>query len=211
MYSKNIMDKIRKRKCLPAELDMSDSDIYEAMKDIHGYVDVTPADLKEIFKFAYRHALDRLTQHMKARDVMTAKVVSVVRMVPVKEVVELMAEKGVSGIPVVEPDGRIAGIISEKDFLSRMNIKGNINFMTIIAESLFEKCGIHTTILNQKAEDIMTSPAITVRANVTVSEISTIFTEKNINRVPVTDDEERLIGIVSRTDIVRVNVQRKTG
>ena len=55
----------------------------------------------------------------------------------------------------------------------------------------------------QKAEDIMTSPAITVREDTPVSEIATIFTEEEINRVPVTDDGGKLLGIVAREDIVK--------
>lgn len=198
------MDDKRERKFLPREIDVSDNDIYEAMRDMHGYLDVTPADLKEIFKFAYRHALDRITRHGKAREMMTAKVISVNKTATVKEVVELMAEKGVSGVPVVESDGRVAGIISEKDFLSRMDIKGNMNLMTIIAGCLLGKCGLYAALLDLKAADIMTSPAITVTENTTAGDISNIFTEKNINRVPVTDNEGRLIGIVSRTDVVSV-------
>ena len=52
----------------------------------------------------------------------------------------------------------------------------------------------------------MTSPAIIVREDATVVEISNIFTEKNINRVPVTDSEGKMIGIVSRADIVRASL-----
>jgi CBS domain-containing protein len=55
----------------------------------------------------------------------------------------------------------------------------------------------------QKAEDIMTSPAITVREDTPVFEIANMFIEKNINRTPVTDRSNKLIGIVTRADIVR--------
>ena len=55
----------------------------------------------------------------------------------------------------------------------------------------------------QKAEDIMTSPAITVSENTPIFEIANTFTEKNINRTPVVDQNNKLAGIVTRTDIVR--------
>ena len=61
----------------------------------------------------------------------------------------------------------------------------------------------------QKAGDIMTSPAITVGENTSISEIATIFSEKNINRAPVTDPNNRLLGIVTRTDIVRSSCSLK--
>lgn len=57
----------------------------------------------------------------------------------------------------------------------------------------------------QKAEEIMTSPAITVREDVPVSEIANILTEKNISRVPVTDQLGKLLGIVAKADIAQLS------
>ncbi len=66
-----IMDENINRKDLPLSIEISDDDIYEAMKNIQGYLDITPADLKEIYKFAYRHAFERLTSSVKAGNIMT--------------------------------------------------------------------------------------------------------------------------------------------
>ena len=57
--------------------DISDDDILKAMKDINGYLDITPGDFKEIYRFAYRHALDRMTHSVTAGEVMTTDVVFV--------------------------------------------------------------------------------------------------------------------------------------
>jgi CBS domain-containing protein len=65
---------------------------------------------------------------------------------------------------------------------------------------------VAVSIRAQNAEDIMTSPAITVSIDTTVKEIANIFTEKKINRVPVTNKEGHLVGIISRADVVRVSV-----
>ena len=200
------MDENINRKNLPVSIEISDDDIYEAMKDIQGYLDITPADLKEIYKFAYRHALERITSSVKAIDIMTRNVFSVKKAAPLKEVAELMAEKSVSGIPVIEENGKVAGVISEKDFLLHMGARDKMHFMAVVAECLSGKGCVTMPIRLQKAEDIMTSPAITVREDATVFEISNIFFEKNINRVPVTDREGKLLGIVSRADIVRASM-----
>ena len=200
------MDENIKRKNLSLSFEISDDDIYEAMKNIPGYLDITPADLKEIYKFAYRHALERITQSVKAHDIMTRQVFSVKKDTPLKEVAELMAEKLVSGIPVIEEDGKVAGIVSEKDFLASMGSGDKTHFMAFVSECLQGKGCAAFPVLLQKAEDIMTSPAIIVREDATVVEISNIFFEKNINRVPVTDREGKLLGIVSRADIVRASL-----
>ena len=202
------MDENIKKKDLTIDVEISDNDIYEAMKDIQGYLDITPADLKEIYKFAYRHALERITQSVRAHDIMTTQVFSVNRTTPVMEVAELMAEKTVSGIPVLEEDGKVAGIISEKDFLSHMGSRDKTHFMAVVAECLKGKGCVAMPIRSQKAEDIMTSPAVTVKEDTSVIEIANLFTEKNINRVPVINEEGRLKGIVSRADIVRASLMK---
>ncbi len=188
------------------EINISDEDIYAAMKDIPGYLDITSGDFKELYRRAYRHALKRIAQSIKASDIMTRDVVTAAREMPLREVAKKMAEKGVSGVPVVEADKKVAGIISEKDFLSHMGAKDTKTFMSVVAECLKAKGCVAVSIRDQNAEDIMTSPAITVSIDTTVMEIAHIFTEKKINRVPVTNKEGHLVGIISRADVVRVSV-----
>jgi CBS domain-containing protein len=139
---------------------------------------------------------------------MTRKVFSVKRAAPVMEVAELMAEKAVSGVPVIEEDGKVAGIISEKDFLRHMGAGDKLHFMAVVAECLSRKGCVAMPIRSQTAEEIMTSPAITVRENATVVQISNTFNKKKINRVPVVDSEGRLAGLVSRDDIMRAYLMK---
>ena len=98
-------------------------------------------------------------------------------------------------------------IISEKDFLLHMGSKDTRSFMDVVAQCLSNKGCVAITMRQQKAEDIMTSPAITIREDTPVSEIVNIFTKKNINRVPVTDDQGNLLGIVARADILQSSFQ----
>ena len=81
------MDENINRNDLSFNIEISDDDIYEAMKNVPGYLDITPADLKEIYKFAYRHALERITSSVKSSDMMTRVVFSVKKDTPLKEVV----------------------------------------------------------------------------------------------------------------------------
>ncbi|MBF0560082.1 MAG: CBS domain-containing protein [Nitrospirae bacterium] len=190
------------------EIEISDDDILEAMKDISGYLDITPADLKELYKLTYRHAHDRIMKSVKARDIMTREVVTVRRTTPLMEVAEIMGSRGISGVPVLEDNGALAGVISGKDFLASMGAKENMNFMSVIAECI--KCGgcVTVAISGKKAEDLMKAPAITVDEGTTAADIAGIFSARKINRVPVTDSHGRLVGIVSRADIVRASTIR---
>ena len=72
--------------CVP--VDISDDDIYEAMKDISGYLDITPGDFKEVYLKAYRHAVLRLTRSVRVTEVMTKDVAAVSGDTPLEVVAE---------------------------------------------------------------------------------------------------------------------------
>jgi CBS domain-containing membrane protein len=195
---------------LPESCGLSDEDIYEAMKEIPGYLDITPGDFKELYQIACRLALKRITQSVTADDIMTRDVVTVKRQTPLLDVAKLMADKGVAGVPVIEEDGRVAGIIAERDFLVRMGALGTESFMGVVEKCLMGKGCVAAPIRAQKAEDVMTSPVVTVQAETISLDISNLFRERKINRVPVVDNKGRLIGIVSREDIVHSPLISKT-
>lgn len=200
------MDRTPEKKSFPFQIELSDDDIYEAMKDIPGYLDITPEDLKQIYQLAYRHAFERITKSVRARDIMTREVVTVDTKTPLREVAAVMAANGISGVPVLDETGRVSGIISEKDFLSRMGGTETKNFMSIIAECLKGKGCIALPIRAQTAGDIMSSPAVTIQEDTPVMEIADLFSSRKINRTPVLGSGGNLTGIVSRNDIVRASL-----
>ena len=193
------------------EIKISDDDIYEAMKDIPGYLDITPKDFKEVYHLACQHTLNRIASSIRASDIMSRKVFFVQPDTPLKEVAELMGKYGVAGLPVVDAHKRVVGVISERDFLSKMGDSDTSNFMTVIANCLENKGCLAIPIRAQKAADIMTKPAITVKENATVLEINNVFREKQINRVPVVDQKESLQGIVTRADILKITLNMERG
>jgi CBS domain-containing protein len=165
-------------------------------------VDITPGDFKELYGLTNKHAIKRLTHLVKARDVMTEKVIFFTGDISLEEVAHSMATHGITGVPVVDNVGKVVGVVSEKDFILHLGSKDTTTLMGVVDQCLRNKEGVATSMHHQKAEDIMTSPAITVREDVPVSEIANILTEKNISRVPVTDQEGKLLGIVAKADIV---------
>lgn len=183
--------------------DISDSDIHEAMKEIQGYLDITPSDLKEVYRHAFRHALERLSRPVSAAQVMTRAVHQVSVDTPIEDVAELMAHQRISGVPVLDQAGSVAGIISERDFLSRMGPPGRAQVMGIVAACLGGGTCLATPIRHKLASEIMTTPAITVREGTSTLEIMEILNTRGINRVPVLDGAGKLAGIVSRGDLLR--------
>lgn len=184
-------------------MDISDEDIIEAMKEISGYLDITPGDFKDMYRLAYQHAVERLVSSMKAGDIMNREVIYVKPDTGLKETAEKMAAGGISGVPVIDDDRRVVGVISEKDFLYQMGTENTGSFMGVIALCIERNGCSAISMRNQRAEDIMSSPAITVDETTPVSEVAGLFTDNSINRAPVIDADGKLLGIITRTDIIQ--------
>jgi CBS domain-containing protein len=177
------------------------------MREISGYLDITPRDFKEIYALAFRHALERLAREVAVEEIMTREVAWVKPDTPLGEVAGIMGQRGVSGVPVLDGDRRVVGVISEKDFLRAMGVKESQNFMTLVAACLRTKGCVALPIKKQAAGDLMTTPALTVTPETRVRDLAELFSARHINRAPVTDAEGRLVGIVSRGDLVKATLQ----
>ncbi|MDD3618421.1 MAG: CBS domain-containing protein [Desulfobulbaceae bacterium] len=190
---------------VPPRFEISDEDIHEAMKEISGYLDITAADFRELYRYSFRHALDRLINSVRVGDIMTRAVVTVELATPLHEVADRMASAGVSGLPVLDGAGRVAGIISERDFLRHMGTAG-ASFMSIVAACLRGQGCAAVGIRKGTAADIMNSPVISVGEAATLGEAAALLTQRGINRVPVLGREGELLGILTRSDLVKAHV-----
>jgi CBS domain-containing protein len=191
------------------EDQISEQDILEAMKGLSGYVDITPGDFREIFHLAYEQALRRLGLSLRASDLMSAPVVSVPPEASLAEVAQVMARAGVSGVPVVDAQGLVLGVISEKDFLAAMNPGGPGTFMGVVASCLAHGACLVAPRLQERASQAMSAPAVCVGPQATLAEIAGLFNQRGVNRAPVVDPQGRLLGIVSRADLVRRSAGRR--
>jgi CBS domain-containing membrane protein len=190
-----------------AEIDLKEEDIMAAMEKIPGYLDITPHDFKEIYILAFQQAMARLSREVAVAEIMTREVVSVKVDTPLAEVAYAMGQRGVSGVPVVTDNLTVAGVVSEKDFLRGLGVKDSQNFMTLVASCLKSKGCVALPIKKQAAGDLMSTPAVTVRPETKVRELTELFANRHINRAPVTDAAGRLVGIVTRGDLVRATLR----
>lgn len=184
---------------------ISEKDIYAAMKEIPGYLDITASDFKELYAHSYRHALDRVLNSVRAEDIMIREVVTVDLTTPLHEVADRMAAAGVSGVVVLDSDGKPAGIISERNFLQHMGAD-KAAFMAIVAACLLGKGCAAQDIRKGLAADIMSSPVISILPTATLAEAAAALTGNGINRLPVLDKQGKLLGILTRSDLVRAHV-----
>jgi CBS domain-containing protein len=183
---------------------IEDEDIRAALKDMQTYLDITEEDLKRIFQLALEHAKRRLKKRILVKDVMTKNVIAVKKDTKVSELIEILTKNRISGVPVVDEENRVVGIVSEADLLFTTKtgkIRGLRDFLKrLIGE---EYSTLATPLSGDlKVEDIMTSPVITASPYMDIEEASKILSEKRIKRLPVVDENGKLIGIITRHDLV---------
>ncbi len=182
--------------------DISENDILEAMKQIPGYIDITPADFRSIYQVAFQKARQRLRDAVRVRDIMTRSVITIQADALLSEVAQLLNRHKISGAPVVNRQEQVQGVISEKDLLTFMGTDIGDSFMALVAKCLTDKGCPAVSARKQTAADLMSRPAITVFEDVSVYDVSTLMKGKQINRLPVTDRDGRLKGIVTRSSLV---------
>jgi CBS domain-containing protein len=135
------------------------------------------------------------------KDVMTRTVVVVRDSTPFKELVRRMQEHRVSAVPVVDEDGRAIGIVSEADLILKEDpfLEGGPH--------LFESR--HHRVEREKhsagtAGALMSSPAVTVGPDASLAEAARLMTKHAVKRLPVVGADGRVMGIVSRSDLLKV-------
>jgi CBS domain-containing membrane protein len=183
------------------ECEISDEDLRDALKEMKTYVDVTEEDLKKIYSIALKHAKKRLESRITVGDIMTKRVVTARMDSGIHGVSALLSENRISGLPVVDEGNRVIGIVSEADLLSMAGMERGHSFKDILRHILGDP--LPRRKQGNRVGEIMSSPAVTTRPEADIREVAGILESKGIKRLPVVDGEDRLVGIISRGDIVR--------
>ncbi|GAA3194276.1 CBS domain-containing protein [Actinocorallia longicatena] len=137
-------------------------------------------------------------------DVMTRDVARVLPDTAFMEIVKLLAERRISGVPVIHPvDGRPLGVISETDLLAKEEYKSPELDRPSPAETWLRRRQ-RDKAEAFRAADLMTAPAVTVTLETTVIEAACLMDFHGYNRLPVVDRRGRLAGIVARSDLLKV-------
>ncbi|MCA9878381.1 MAG: CBS domain-containing protein [Thermomicrobiales bacterium] len=126
----------------------------------------------------------------------------------IAELARMMVEHRVPGVPVID-DGELVGIVTEADLIQReanVDAPSTVAFLDAIIEldagTPFDE--ELRRVLATTAEELMTSPVISIRDIATVSELATLMLQHRINPVPVVDEHRQIIGLATRTGIVEL-------
>ncbi|QJS13853.1 CBS domain-containing protein [Streptomyces argyrophyllae] len=142
----------------------------------------------------------RTVEELMSRDVVRAR-----RDTPFKEVVRLLEENGVTAVPVVDELDRPLGVVSEADLLRKSADQADPSGRTPVPHlEAWERAKAE----GSRAEELMSAPAVCARPEWTVVEAARLMEAQHVKRLPVVDETDRLLGIVSRGDLLRVFLRR---
>ncbi|GAA1248486.1 CBS domain-containing protein [Kitasatospora nipponensis] len=143
-------------------------------------------------------------QHRTVGDVMTHAVIAVGRDAPFQEIVEHLRTWRISALPVLAGDGRVVGVVSEADLLAREEVADTVLPPSDRAADATLRQQAHALTAGQ----LMSFPAITVHPDATLAQAARAMAHAHVKRLPVVDAEARLVGVVSRSDLLKVYLRR---
>ena len=141
---------------------------------------------------------------MELKELMTKNVITVLQSMNVRDAAEMLFNMGISGLPVVDDQKNLVGMITEKDII-RMALPKYVEKLGSLANT-FDMAPFAKTLAKADkvlVKEIMRKDVITATVDTSVPEVARIMIVKRIRRIPILDQEGRLVGIIARHDIVR--------
>jgi len=156
----------------------------------------------EVVTYSHRR-LREVPAQAPVSDLMSREVRSMTPDTPVTEAVELLLDQDYRALPVVDEERRVVGILTDGDLLHRAGLLPISAQQALTASELSH----HLTMMRRAKVTVghlMTAPPITIQAATSAAEAVQLMVEHDVKRLPVVDDQGRLLGIVSRLDLFRV-------
>jgi CBS-domain-containing membrane protein len=135
-------------------------------------------------------------------DVMTAGAVSVEEGTPFKEIVDLMEAHHINAVPVVDSFDRVLGVVSSADLVPKIEFSGTGDQAHLFESRKHRQAREKSTAT--AAAELMTAPALTVLPQTSLVEAAKIMETAGLKRLPVVNDLGHLVGMVTRSDLLKV-------
>src|SRR5919112_5369250 len=142
------------------------------------------------------------------RDVMRHEVPTASPTTPIAELARLMVQHRVPGLPVIA-QGELVGIVTEADLIQREATVDLPSIVTFFDAVIVADAGTPfeeelRRVVATTAEELMTSPVISIRDSATVAELATLMLQQQINPVPVVDDSRQIVGLATRSGLIEL-------
>ncbi len=188
--------------------DLTERDFTCALQEMGTYIDVLPGDLVTLYRLACKHAELRETECARVSDIMTHDVISVAPDASVAYAAELLLQHHVRNLPVVQRDGGVVGMLTEDDVLAAVGLPCHhpVGRWWCKLNRLFSHRH-RVDGLKGLVRDSMSTDPVKVLESATLEQVVERMKRNRASAVIVTDERERLRGIVTRTNLVRAFVQ----
>lgn len=170
-------------------------DLIAALREIGEYIDISVGDLSKIYSLATLHSHKRRLGEIRCQDIMTRGVVTVEPEASLESVWNMLRALNIRGVPVIDGSRRVVGMVTVTDFLKLANWR-MCNSLAALVNILLRRDAAPTVA------KVMTAPVIAVAESTHIMDLFRIFSEKGINHLPVLDAEQKLVGIVTRLDLL---------
>lgn len=185
------------------------SDFVMAIKDMGTFVDVSVDDLMQIYQMAEKHARIRNRESVSVEKLMAHPVITIRPDHSLAEAAHLLVTNKISGLPVVDDDNTLLGIITEADFLRTLGVPahqpGHSVWHTL--EHMFSQ-PVQVSDPDSRVSDLMIKNAITVQPQQSLHQVLDVMKHHQIKRVVVCDEAQHVIGMITRSDLVKVFFDR---
>jgi CBS domain-containing membrane protein len=190
------------------------ADYQQALNSMDTFIDITVDDLMALSERAEQLARHRSTGAIRVSRVMSQPVRSVHPHTPLTDAAHLMVSERISGLPVVDADGKLVGIITEADFLRALGVPAHQPHQNLwqTLESLFSHLSRHAELEapDTPVTEHMVKSVVCVRPEQDLHDVIEAMKRNSVKRVVVCDGEHRPLGMVTRSDLVRVFFDRYT-
>jgi CBS domain-containing membrane protein len=178
------------------------ADLDAALAHFNQYLDVSPADLGELLGHAEAAAYQRTLGVLRCGDIMTPNPISVAFGTPLQEAWRLMRDSQIKALPVVDNANRVAGIVTIADFLRHARLD-EIEGLASRLQGMLRPSGVTHTERAEVVGQIMTRQVRVASASRPALELIPLFSTAGHHHLPIIDEDKRLVGILTQTDLVR--------
>lgn len=188
-----------------ADNRVSREDFANALREMGTFVDVTLDDLLELNTRAEKYARLRVAESGEVERVMSRNVITVKKDCSLADAAHLLVTHRISGLPVVDDDNRLVGVVTEADLLRAMGLPAHhpTHSLWQTLESMFAH-PVQIPEPTGRVADLMVEHVITVGPHETLQSVLEIMKKNRIKRVIVCDEQRHVVGMVTRSDLVRV-------
>ena len=185
--------------------NLTAEDFQQAIQEMGTYIDVTVDDLMQIYQAAHKNAELRLAEQVLVRDVMTAEVSCVTADTPLRDAARQLLELRISGLPVVDANNKLVGVVTEADFLTAMGIPCHHPAHSVwqTLETMFHHTP-DTSQIPEKVSDIMHTDVISIGEDNSLHDAIDSMKRHHVKRLVVSNPDNAVVGILTRSNLIQV-------